>query len=100
MKLANVIHSFTLEGVRDGLLMDMVARPKQALHRERQKLQTHTTLFWTIQTEQILWDILQTQWMEKWLAGVMYICINKAQKNSRELFLAAFGETRLWLHYL
>jgi len=27
MKLANVIHSFTLEGVRDGLLMGMVVSP-------------------------------------------------------------------------
>lgn len=60
-------------------------------------LQIPITLFWIIGTEQFLWDILQTQWMEKWLAGVMYICISKAKKNSREL---VFGETGLWIHYL
>lgn len=49
-------------------------------------LQTYITLFWTIQTKQFPWDILQTQQMKKQLAGVMYICINKAQEEQQGVF--------------
>lgn len=97
-----MIHSFTLEEVRNGYGgQNKLSFPqRKAKTMKATTLQTHITLFWTTRTEQFLWNVSQTQWMEKWLAEVMYICINKAQENSRESFLTVFRETRLWLHYL
>lgn len=39
-----------------------------------------------MQTKHFPWDILQTQQMKNYLAGVMYICINKAQEEQQGIF--------------